>query len=175
MQHSTRPSRGAGIVGHCGQMSASNGFRHGTCVYLNMRLALAWLFILLVSSCGKEEMEGPSSVTGTWRYATPNGKISVTFDLEEQMNGGLIVSNLAFELDGQIYQSAHQIEEVDLPLIGRLRFNANDSRAVYPYFIEFEDCSVNLDFNVINVISGSYSYPWGTINQFDDVQILRVE
>ena len=66
------------------------------------------------------------------------------------------------KVNGIQYSTEKQIAGVNLPTIASIRFNANDSKAVYPYYIQFLNGKVSSDFKKIEVPDGEYTYPWGT-------------
>lgn len=128
-----------------------------------------------ILACNKEQEVGFDSVTGRWTYTTPDGKVMVTFDMQESVNGEVTVANLEYALDSTVYNSVQQVSGVDLPVIEKIRFNLNDAQAVYLYYIEFAQCTVGPEFDVITADSASYVYPWNDLHMLQSVQILRVE
>ncbi len=129
-----------------------------------MRLSKLFLTVVIVvwiSSCSKSS-SGPTSAEGNWTYTTPDNKISVSFALVKNSSGSLDIQNSALKIEGVAYNSAAQISGVALPVIGSIRINANDAKAIYPYDIQFTNGSVSSDFKKINVPDAEYTYSGGS-------------
>jgi hypothetical protein len=128
--------------------------------------------LMQLSSCSKSS-SGPSSAEGSWTYTTPDGKMKVTFDLVKTSSGSLDIQNQSLTINGTAYNSEKIITGVALPLITSIRINANDAKAVYPYYILFLNGKVSSDFKKIDVPDGEYTYPWGTTNPLKTISIVR--
>lgn len=129
--------------------------RYGMRKYISL---FAILITLLAGACSKSS-SGPTSAEGNWKYTTPDGKVSVTFTLVKNTSGSLDISSYTYAKDGVTYLAAGTISGVNLPAIGSIRINANDPKAVYPYYIQFTTGTVSSDFKRIDVVSAEYSYP----------------
>ncbi len=138
-----------------------------------LKTLLFFLALLAVSGGCSKSSSGPSSAEGKWAYTTSDGKIVVTFDLVKTSTGSLDIQNQTMKIDGTAYNAEKQISGVALPLIGSIRINANDAKAVYPYYILFTNGSVSSDFNRINVPDGEYTFPWGTTKTLKAISITR--
>ena len=138
-----------------------------------MKNGLLLICLVVVGFSSKHKDPGFTSVEGKWTYTTPDSKVGVTFDLLKTPSGDLTIGNQTMTLDGTLYQSAAQITSVSLPSIQKIRINANDIVAIYPYNIEFNNCLVSTDFKTINVLSATYTWPWGTTNTLTVIKITR--
>ncbi len=138
------------------------------------QLSIVLLIIItgLLSHCSKSA-SGPSSAEGKWTYTTPDSKVTVTFDLVKTSAGSLDIQNQTIKIDGTVYNAEKQISGVNLPIIGLIRINANDAKAVYPYYIQFTNGSVSGDFRLINVPDTEYTFPWGTTKTLKTISIGR--
>lgn len=136
-----------------------------------------WIILLtmvvLMGSCGeKNDDPGFTSAEGTWTYNTPDGKIGVDFELK--LNGSTwSVVNQVIRVDGEKYNAEVQANGIAPPAIGSIRINANDSKAVYAYFILFPNAEVSGDFKEIKVPGVTYTWPHNKTNQLTDVIITR--
>ncbi len=128
--------------------------------------------LTLLTGCSKSS-SGPSSAEGKWTYTTPDGKIVVTFDLVKTSAGSLDIQNQTMKIDGTTYNAEKQVSGVTLPAIGTMRINANDAKAVYPYYILFTNGSVSSDFKRIDVPDGEDTFPWGITKTLKTVAITR--
>jgi hypothetical protein len=135
-----------------------------------IRIAILLLFAL---ACSKDKDPGFSSAEGKWKYATPDGKIVITFELAKTPAGGLAITTQTIKVDGVSFESASLIDGVSLPNIGTLKINANDAKAVYPYNIIFKNGVVNNDFTKIEAPDASYTFPWPTVKPLKTVVIER--
>ena len=140
-------------------------------------MKLSGLFILislvaLVSGCSKSS-SGPTSAEGKWTYTTSDSKMTVDFELVKTSSGSLDIQNQTMKVNGIQYSTEKQIAGVNLPTIASMRFNANDSKAVYPYYVQFLNGKVSSDFKKIEVPDGEYTYPWGTTVTLKGISIVR--
>lgn len=134
------------------------------------------LFIIVISLVGvacSKSSSGPTSAEGKWTYTTPDGKITATFELVKASSGSLDVQNHSLKINGSVYISEKEITGVSLPDIASIRINANDAKAVYPYYIKFLNGKVSSDFKRIDVPDGEYTFPWGTTNALKNISIVR--
>jgi hypothetical protein len=136
-----------------------------------MRILLL-LIGLIILGCSKHKDPGFTSAEGKWTYTTPDSKIGVTFELVKN-GSGLDIQNQTIKVDAVAYQSAGQITGVSLPAIQLVRINANDSKAVFNYNIEFDNGTVSSDFKIISVATATYTWPWGTTNTLTAIKITR--
>lgn len=136
------------------------------------------LFVIAISLVGvagacSKSSSGPTSAEGKWTYTTPDGKITATFELVKTSSGSLDVQNQSLKINGSVYISEKEITGVSLPDIASIRINANDAKAVYPYYVKFLNGKVSSDFKRIDVPDGEYTFPWGTTNTLKNVSIVR--
>lgn len=138
-----------------------------------MRNLLLFISLVLAAGCHKHADPGFTSAEGRWTYSTPDSKIVVAFDLVKNSSGAIEIKNQTIKVDGTLYQSVSQIAGVTLPSIQRIRINANDAKAVYPYNIDFITGTVSADFKTIAFATATYSWPWGTVNNLTSVSVTR--
>jgi hypothetical protein len=135
-----------------------------------------WIILLslvvLVASCGKDDDPGFTSAEGGWTYTTPDGKIGVDFELKQSGTTWSVV-NQVIRVEGVAYNAEVEASGVVPPDIGSIRINANDSKAVYSYFILFPGATVSGDFKEIRVPGVTYTWPHNKTNQLTDVTITR--
>lgn len=125
-----------------------------------MRLVIAGLCLALLG-CGKNDVEPLPAHTapdGTWTYKTPDGKLSVQFDLKTT-GTVLEILNTTIKLDQQSGMAAGTITGVNLPAVDQIRINANDPIIVVNYSITFINCTFSEDYNFITVADAEYTYP----------------
>jgi hypothetical protein len=139
---------------------------------IRMKNGILIIFILLMA-CSKHEEPGFTSVAGNWLYSTPDGEVSVTFELAKTSTGGFIIQNQTMTINKVLYNSYAQLIGVNLPVIQQIEINANDILAIYPYEIAFNNCTVSSDFTTINVPAATYTWPWGTTNMLSSIKIVR--
>lgn len=138
-----------------------------------MKSILLICLLALTFACSKDKDPGFTSAEGKWKYTTTDGKVAVTFDLVKTSTGGLDITSPTIKIDGTLYNAEKQISGVSLPVIGMIRINANDAKAIYPYNIIFNNGVVNNDFTKIEVPIGSYTFPWPTVKALSAVVIER--
>jgi hypothetical protein len=129
--------------------------------------------LILTMACSKHKDPGFSSAEGKWGYTTVDGKIAVTFVLAKSSAGVLTIQSQTITVDGTLYNSASQMTDVSLPAIEKIRINANDAKAVYPFEIIFNKCTVSADFKTISFTSGSYTFPYPMSNNLTVLKISR--
>jgi hypothetical protein len=138
---------------------------------------MKWIIIasllLVALACSKDKDPGFTSAEGKWKYTTPDSKIAVTFELVKTPSGGFDITNPTIKIDGTLYNAEKQISGVSLPVIGTIRINANDSKAVYPYNIIFNNGVVSSDFTKIEVPDATYTFPWPTVKALKTIVIER--
>lgn len=138
-----------------------------------MKNYLLLIFLLVMGCSSKHKDPGFTSVAGNWTYITPDAKVAITFELVKVTSDSVSIAKQTMKLDGTMYQSAAEITGVSLLTFQKIRINANDIIAVYPYSIEFDNCTVSSDFKTINVPSGTYTWPWGKTNALAGIKITR--
>ena len=136
------------------------------------RIIIASL-LLVAWACSKDKDPSFSSAEGKWKYTTPDSKVAVTFELVKTPSSGLDITSPIIKIDGTLYNAEKQISGVSLPVIGTIRINANDSKAVYPYNIIFNNGVVNSDFTKIEVPDATYTFPWPTVKALKSIVIER--
>ncbi len=134
------------------------------------------LLALLLFRCGSDD-PGFTSAVGDWTYTTPGGEIVVEFSLAGGDTEVLEVKDpkILVLIDGALKEgkAESQMVNVNLPSIESLRVNANDVDLVFPYNVRFENLTVGGDFTKIQVTDASFTYPWGTINILENIEIVR--
>jgi hypothetical protein len=131
------------------------------------------LLVVLMGSCGsKDDDPGFTSAAGAWTYNTPDGKIGVDFELKENGSTWSVV-NQVIRVEGETYKAEVQATGIVPPDIGSIRINANDSKAVYAFFILFTNATVSGDFKEIRVPDVTYTWPHNKTNQLTDAIITR--
>src|SRR5258708_30444039 len=106
-----------------------------------MKKRLILMLLIMVGCTSKHKDPGFTSAEGKWTYTTPDSKMAVTFELVKSAASALAIQNQTIKIDGTGYFSAAQITGVSLPSIQKIRINANDAVAVFPYNIEFDNCT----------------------------------
>ena len=134
-------------------------------------LLIALLFASLLS-CKKDKDPGLSSPEGSWTYTTPDGKIGVTFDVVVA-SSGFDVQNQAIRVNGVDGKAEKTVTAFTSTGFQKIRINANDSKLVSPYDINFNNGVVSGDFKTITVPTATYSYPYGTTNNLSSITITR--
>lgn len=130
------------------------------------------LIVLLGSCGGNEDDPGFTSAAGVWTYETPDGKIGVDFELKQDGTTWSVI-NQVIRVEGESYRAEVQAGAIEPPDIGSIRINANDSKAVYAYFILFSGGEVSADFKEIRGSDATYTWPHNKSNQLTDVIITR--
>jgi len=139
-----------------------------------MRIIIGFIAVLSLISVGcSKSNSGPTSPEGKWTYTTPDNKINVTFDLVKTSTGSYDVQNQTIKIEGVSYNAEKQVTGVVIPAIASIRINANDAKAVYPYYVQFLNGTVSSDFRRIDVATGEYTFPWGTTVSLKTVSIVR--
>lgn len=136
---------------------------------------LALITIVLLNGCGKDEEQPVPTYTspdGIWTYTTPDKAITVEFELKTT-DGVLGIQNATIKVSDTPGQAAAQMTNVDLPVIERIRINANDAALVLPYSITFDQCTISSNYSAISAGNASYTYPWGQLKTLTGVSITR--
>ena len=109
---------------------------------------LCLALIVLLNACSKDEGPKFASAEGNWTYTTSDGKISVDFTL---VKSGTTwnVTNPAIRVDGTAGNAEVTFTGLTPPTFQSIRINANDTKLVYDYFIEFDNGTVNGDYTQI--------------------------
>ena len=129
------------------------------------------LFSFLIGC--KEEEVGFTSLIGEWKYATPDEKIEITFDIVGGDTELLTIKNQTMEIEGSEGNANIQFSNVTETSIDLIRINANDAALIYPYNIAFNNLSASPDFATLDVESASYTFPWPNTINLSDIQIVR--
>lgn len=129
-------------------------------------------FILLLSC--QDSDPGFTSPEGKWSYTTPDGKIAVTFDVIKALSGSFDIQNQTLKIDNVSANAEKEVVGFTSTTIEKIRINANDSKAVYPYTIVFNNSTISSDYNQINVPTVTYTYPWGTTSSLTGIIITRL-
>ena len=137
------------------------------------KLILIAVLLFAGIGCSEDDEVGFTSLLGSWTYTTPDNKIVVTFDITGGSTELLAIQNQTIVVDGIEGVAVAFTEEILETTIGRLRINANDATLTYPFSIDFNNLSANNDFTEINVETATYTWPWPTINNLENIQIVR--
>ena len=132
------------------------------------------LFCLVVAAGCSDKDPGFTSPEGTWGYTTPDGKIAVTFEVTKTSADVFDIVNQTMKLDGTLVKAEKEVIAFTSTTIEKIRINANDSKAVYPYNIVFNNATVSSDFKTISVPAATYTYPWGTTVTLSNITIGRL-
>ena len=140
-------------------------------------LCLTFLGLILLFGCGKDKAVTPvkSNPDGRWTYTTPDNSISVEFDLKSTASGSVEILNPVIVVLGTTGVAAAQMTDINVPSIGTIRINANDSDLVHPFSITFTNCTLSSDFTKILVVEAEYTYPWGFLKKLSNINIIRKE
>ncbi|MEK6783313.1 MAG: hypothetical protein AABY93_16550 [Bacteroidota bacterium] len=133
---------------------------------------LVFIFLLVCVGC-KDEDPGLSSPEGKWAYTTPDNKIAVTFEVIKTPSGDFDIQNQTMKINGVATNAEKEVVGFTATSFEKIRINANDALAVYPFNIVFDDGKLSGDFMSITVPTATYTYPWGTTNSLADITIQR--
>ena len=97
--------------------------------------------------------------------------MTVTFEVVRMNDNAYDVKNQTMTIDKVLVKAETEVVAFTKTSIEKLRFNANDSKAVYPYSIEFKNATISADFKTISVPFATYTYPWGTTNNLTNITI----
>jgi hypothetical protein len=117
--------------------------------------------LVVVASCASED-PGFTSPEGKWAFKTPDGKIAATFEVTKLSDNAFDIKNQTMKLNDVSVNAEKEIVGFTSTTIEKIRINANDSKAVYPYNIVFNNATISNDYKKINVPTTTYTYPWGT-------------
>ncbi len=124
------------------------------------------LWCVLVFAC-KDKTPGFTSPEGKWTYITPDGKMGVTFEVIKISTTVFDVQNQTMKINDVLAKAEKQVVDFTATSIGKIRINANDAKAIYPFEIVF-------NFELINVPTAMYTYPWGTTITLTNIIIKRL-
>jgi len=139
-----------------------------------MRMKRLLLFCLVVLAACSSKDPGLTSPEGKWSYTTPDGKIAVTFEVIKVSDNVFDIQNQTMKLDGALVNAEKEVVAFTSTTIEKIRINANDSKAVYPYNIVFNTATISTDFKTIKVPTATYTFPWGTTKSLTDIVIQRL-
>lgn len=71
------------------------------------------------------------------------------------------------KINDVLAKAEKQVVDFTATSIGKIRINANDAKAIYPFEIVF-------NFELINVPTAMYTYPWGTTITLTNIIIKRL-
>ena len=127
----------------------------------------------------------------TWNFMSVHAKGTIRFGNEEELIAFLkrltlhyennrTTSTTVFDIQNQtmkinevVAKAEKQVVDFTASSIGKIRINANDAKAIYPYEIIFNTASLSSDFELINVPTATYTYPWGTTITLSNISIKR--
>ena len=138
---------------------------------------MKWIVLLccvLAFACSKDKTPGFTSPAGKWMYTTPDGKIAVTFEVITTSTAVFDIQNQTLKINDVLAKAEKQVVDFTATSIGKIRINANDAKAIYPYEIIFNTASISSDFELINVPTATYTYPWGTTITLTNITIKRL-
>lgn len=128
---------------------------------------------MVAAGCANED-PGFSSPEGKWGYSTPDGKIAVTFEVTKISDNVFDIKNQTMKLNDALVNAEKEVVGFTSTAIERIRINANDSKAVYPYNIVFSNATISTDFKMMHVPTTTYTYPWGTTVSLSNIMIERL-
>lgn len=128
------------------------------------------LIVVIIAGCGGDK--DPASPAGTWNYKTSDGKIEITFDIVSDANG-LSIAKAVMKVDGTAYNTEKVVTGFSGSTIADMRFNTNDSKAVYAYSIEFINCTISSDNRSISAATLKYTWPYNSIHEMSQQTINR--
>ncbi len=134
---------------------------------------LILLFCVVLWNCSDKD-PAPASSDSKWSYTTPDLKMTVTFEVVRMSDNAYDVKNQTMTIDNVLVKAEAEVVAFTKTSIERLRINANDSKAVYPYNIEFKNATISSDFKTISVPFATYTYPWGTANNLTNITIEAI-
>lgn len=140
-------------------------------LYIMKNRIILLSLVVLMGSCGEDDPEF-TSAAGIWTYTTPDEKIGVDFELKLTGTTWSVV-NQVIRVEGTEFNAEIQAGGIAPPAIGSIRINANDSQAIYSYFLLLAGGEVSGDFKEIRVPDATYTWPHNKTNQLTDVVIVR--
>lgn len=132
------------------------------------------LCCVLAFACSKDKTPGFTSPEGKWTYTSPDGKMAVTFEVIKTSTTVFDIQNQTMKINDVLAKAEKQVVDFTTTSIGKIRINANDAKAIYPYEIIFNTASISSDFELINVSTATYTYPWGTTITLTNITIKRL-
>ncbi len=134
---------------------------------------LTLLFCVVIMSCGDKD-PAPAELESKWSYTTPDLKMVVTFEVVRMSDDAFDIKNQTMTINNVVANAEKEVVAFTKTAIEKIRINANDSKVVYPYNIEFRNATISADFKTISVPFATYTYPWGTTNNLTNIIIERI-
>ena len=131
------------------------------------------LCLIVFAGCAGSKDPSLTSPEGNWSYITPDGKIAVTFEVAKTSANVFDIKNQTMKLNDVSVNAEKEVVGFTTTSIEKLRINANDSKATYPYSIVFNNGTISSDFKTISVPTTTYTYPWGTTVSLSSITITR--
>lgn len=127
---------------------------------------------LVCLACSKDDGPTFSSPEGNWAYSTPDGKITVTFEVIKS-GTNFDLKSQTITVDGTLCNAEKEVVSFTSTHFEKIRINANDAKVTYPFDIIFNSGSISSDFKTIEVPVATYTFPWGSTHDLADIQITR--
>ena len=134
---------------------------------------LILLFCVAIMSCGDKD-PAPTILESKWSYTTPDLKMVVTFEVVRMSDDAFDIKNQTMTINNVSAIAEKEVVAFTRTAIEKIRINANDSKVVYPYNIEFKNATISTDFKTISVPFATFTYPWGTTNNLTNITIERI-
>lgn len=134
---------------------------------------LILLIFVVIMSCSDKD-PAPATLESKWSYTTPDLKMVVTFEMVRMSDDVYDIKNQTIMIDKVVVNSEKEVIGFTSKAFEKIRINANDSKAVYPYNIEFKNGTINTDLKTMSVPFATYTYPWGTTNNLTNITIERI-
>jgi hypothetical protein len=134
---------------------------------------LILLFCVVIMSCSDKD-PAPTELESKWSYTTPDLKMVVTFEVVRKSDDDFDIKNQTLTIDNVLANAEKEVVAFTRTTIEKIRINANDSKVVYPYSIEFKNATISTDFKTITVPFATYTYPWGTTNNLTNITLERL-
>ena len=130
--------------------------------------------LILLAGCSDKKDPGLTSPEGKWGYTTPDGKIAVTFEVTKTSTDVFDIKNQTMKINDVSANAEKEVVGFTSTIIEKIRINANDTKATYPYNIVFNNGTISTDFKTISVPTTTYTYPWGTTVSLSSITITRL-
>jgi hypothetical protein len=124
-------------------------------------------------SCSDKD-PAPAELESKWSYTTPDLKMVVTFEVVRMSDDAFDIKNQTMTIDNVLANAEKEVVAFTRTTIEKIRINANDSKVVYPYNIEFKNATISADFKTISVPFATYTYPWGSTNNLTNITLERI-
>ncbi len=134
---------------------------------------LILLFGVILMSCNDKD-PAPAELESKWSYTTPDLKMVVTFEVVRMSDDAFDIKNQTLTIDNVLANAEKEVVAFTRATIEKIRINANDSKVIYPYNIEFRNATISTDFKIITVPFATYTYPWGTTNNLTNITLERI-